>query len=86
MLKRLFNQREGWQPQDDWLPPRLLGEALPTGVAHGVALTAAELEGMLRGYYEARGLDENGFATAVRLRELDLSSLQLANALLPPLT
>ena len=86
MLKRLFNQREGWQPQDDWLPPRLLGEALPSGVAHGVALTAAELEGMIRGYYEARGLDENGFVTLGGLRELDLSSVQLANAIPPPLT
>jgi hypothetical protein len=41
---------------------------------------------MLRGYYEARGLDENGFATGGRLRELDLSSVQLANAIPPPLT
>src|SRR5207253_3559069 len=22
-LKKLFNQREGWRPEDDWLPPRL---------------------------------------------------------------
>src|SRR5918992_1405851 len=60
-IKRLFNQREGWQPQDDWLPPRLLSEALPTGVAQGVTLTAGELRQMIRGYYQARQLDENGF-------------------------
>ena len=23
-LKKLFNLRQGWRPQDDWLPPRLL--------------------------------------------------------------
>ena len=44
ILKRLFNQREGWQPQDDWLPPRLLSEALPTGVAQGVTLSTHELK------------------------------------------
>src|SRR4030095_6777871 len=27
--KRLFNQREGWRPADDWLPPRLRAEGLP---------------------------------------------------------
>ena len=70
--KRLFNQREGWRPEDDWLPPRLLSEALPTGVAQGVALTAGELKEMIRGYYQARGLDENGFVTEKRLRELEL--------------
>ncbi len=41
-LKKLFNMREGWQPDDDWLPQRLLSEALPTGVAQGVGLSANE--------------------------------------------
>ncbi len=72
IFKRLFNQREGWQPKDDWLPPRLLSEALPTGVAQGVALTAAELKEMIRGYYQARGLDENGLVTGEKLRELEV--------------
>ncbi|MBI2347032.1 MAG: aldehyde ferredoxin oxidoreductase family protein, partial [Deltaproteobacteria bacterium] len=54
-LKKLFNVREGWQPEDDWLPPRLLGEALPTGVAQGVGLTVSELREMIGGYYQARG-------------------------------
>jgi aldehyde:ferredoxin oxidoreductase len=71
-IKRLFNQREGWQPKDDWLPPRLLNEALSTGVAMGVALTAAELSEMIRGYYQARQLDKNGFVTEQKLRELDV--------------
>src|SRR6266850_4203204 len=70
MLKRLFNQREGWRPQDDWLPPRLLTEALPSGVAAGVGLTAHELREMIRGYYDARDLDQKGFVTEARLREL----------------
>ena len=70
--KRLFNQREGWQPEDDWLPPRLLREAVTTGVAQGVILTAAELKDMISGYYQARGLDKNGFVTERKLRELEI--------------
>jgi aldehyde:ferredoxin oxidoreductase len=72
IFKRLFNQREGWRPEDDWLPPRLLGEALPTGVAKGIALTAVELKEMIRGYYQARELDENGFVTEGKVRKLEV--------------
>jgi aldehyde:ferredoxin oxidoreductase len=60
-LKKLFNIREGWQPQDDWLPERLLSESLPTGVASGTALTSDELRQMILGYYRARSWDESGF-------------------------
>lgn len=74
IAKRLFNQREGWRPEDDWLPPRLLNEAVPTGVAQGVTLTAAELKEMIGGYYQARGLDENGFVTETKLRELEIQN------------
>ena len=70
--KRLFNEREGWRPADDWLPPRLLGEALPTGVAQGVVLTTDELKEMIGSYYHARGLDENGFVPGKKLQELEL--------------
>jgi aldehyde:ferredoxin oxidoreductase len=76
MCKRLFNQREGWRPEDDWLPPRLLNEALPTGVARGVALTAGELREMIDGYYQARGLDPNGFVPVEKLEELGLKTKQ----------
>ncbi len=71
-LKRLFNLREGWRPEDDWLPPRLLNEALPTGVAEGVGLSPAELREMIHGYYLARGWDENGLIPEEKLKELDI--------------
>jgi aldehyde:ferredoxin oxidoreductase len=72
-VKRLFNQREGWRPQDDWLPPRLLSEPLSAGVARGVGLTPAELREMIRGYYDARGWDENGFVSEGKRRELNIT-------------
>jgi aldehyde:ferredoxin oxidoreductase len=69
-LKKLFNIREGWLPEDDWLPERLLSEALPTGVACGVGLTPGELREMIQSYYQARGWDKNGFVSEDKLKEL----------------
>jgi aldehyde:ferredoxin oxidoreductase len=75
-IKRLFNQREGWQPQDDWLPPRLLSETLPTGVGQGVGLTAAELHEMIQSYYAARGWNDSGFVPPAKLNELRLADFE----------
>ncbi len=71
-LKKLFNIRQGWRAQDDWLPQRLLSETLSTGVARGVGLTPGELSEMIQGYYRARGWDENGFVPERKLIELGL--------------
>jgi aldehyde:ferredoxin oxidoreductase len=71
-VKKLFNIRERWQPEDDWLPQRLLSERLPTGVTRGVGLSPYELREMVRGYYEARQWDENGFVPARKLKELGI--------------
>ena len=69
-LKKLFNIREGWQPEDDWLPERLLSETLPTGVAQGTGLTSDELRQMIQSYYRARVWDESGFIPEDKLRQL----------------
>ena len=71
-LKKLFNQREGWQIKDDWLPERLLNETLPTGVAQGVGLSDDDLSEMIASYYQARGWDGNGVITEEKLQELEL--------------
>ena len=80
MAKRLFNEREGWRPEDDWLPPRLLSEPLPTGVAQGTTLTPDELREMIQGYYQARGCNKNGFVSEEKLRELGLKTIQRTQA------
>jgi aldehyde:ferredoxin oxidoreductase len=72
--KKLFNIRERWQPEDDWLPPRLLTERLSTGVGKGVGLSPDELREMLRGYYQARQWDENGFIPEQKLEELGIAA------------
>ena len=71
-LKKLFNIREGWRPQDDWLPEKVLSETLPTGVARGVGLTTEELREMIQSYYQARQWDENGLIPEPKLRELGI--------------
>ncbi len=72
-LKKRFNIREGWQLQDDWLPPRLLSEALPDGAAAGVGLTPDELRGMIQSYYQARGWRPDGTLPAHKLHALGLA-------------
>jgi aldehyde:ferredoxin oxidoreductase len=60
LAKRAFNLREGWLPEDDWLPPRLLEETLEMASGRTAALTAERLRAMVDGYWSARGLDEHG--------------------------
>jgi len=74
-LKKLFNIREGWSTDDDWLPGRLLSEALPTGVGAGVRLSPDELRQMIRSYYQARGWDDHGLIPESKLAELNLPHL-----------
>jgi aldehyde:ferredoxin oxidoreductase len=71
-LKKLFNIREGWKPEDDCLPQRLLSEPLSTGVALGASLTPSELREMIRSYYRAREWDEDGFIPEKKLTELGI--------------
>ncbi len=60
LLKRLFNAREGWTPAEDTLPARFFDAPLPGGVARGARLSRGQLAAMLRAYYAARGLREDG--------------------------
>ena len=57
-LERRFNLREGLTKQDDTLPPRLLNEPLPDGMAEGKKVEGLDM--MLSEYYAIRGWDENG--------------------------
>ena len=60
MTKRVYNIREGWQPEDDWLPDRLLNEPLTLPSGRVAALTADRLRAMIDTYYKSRGLDSAG--------------------------
>jgi aldehyde:ferredoxin oxidoreductase len=59
-MTRLFNLREGLTPDQDRLPKRIHREALPTGQS----LSEAEMEQMLKEYFQLRGWDEHGIPPA----------------------
>jgi aldehyde:ferredoxin oxidoreductase len=73
LAKRVYNLREGWRPEDDWLPERLLSEPLEVASGRVAALTPERLRAMIDGYYEARGLDPEGRPAPASLADLLLS-------------
>ncbi len=74
-LRKLFNIREGWTRTDDGLPARALSEALPDGPVEGVRLTREELDGMIDGYYSARGWTADGLIPEEKLADMGLTEL-----------
>jgi aldehyde:ferredoxin oxidoreductase len=71
-LKRAFNVREGFGPDDDTLPDRMF-EPLLGGSLKGVAIDRGDFAKMLDLYYDMVGWDkESGFPTPAKLAELDL--------------
>ena len=79
-LKKQFNVREGWKPEADWLPQRLLTENLAGGMGAGVGLSPTELREMVQGYYRARQWDEHGFVPEWKLAELEIEPTILPRA------
>ncbi len=74
LTKRLFNQREGWVADDDWLPDRLLAEPVKLASGRSGALPPERLRAMIDGYYEGRGLDAWGTPTPETLAAHGLST------------
>jgi aldehyde:ferredoxin oxidoreductase len=75
MTKRLFNVREGWTRDEDWLPERFLSEPLALDSGRTATLSAARLDSMISSYYRGRGLEPTGLPRSETLTELDLVGL-----------
>jgi aldehyde:ferredoxin oxidoreductase len=75
LAKRLFNLREGWTREEDWLPERFLTETLELESGRTAALTPEQLHTMIAAYYDGRGLDGDGLPGADRLEALSLDVL-----------
>ncbi|MGH3167848.1 MAG: aldehyde ferredoxin oxidoreductase C-terminal domain-containing protein, partial [Trebonia sp.] len=73
MAKRVYNIREGWQREDDWLPDRLLNEPLTLSSGRVAALTAQRLRSMIDAYYKTRGLDSAGHPDSAFDNDLHLA-------------
>lgn len=74
-MKQAYNIREGWTRKDSSLPPRLLKEPIPDGLAKGSRLTEEELDFMLDQYYTTRGWTKKGIPTKQKLIELGLEDV-----------
>ncbi len=68
-LERQFNLAAGLTAADDTLPPRMLEEPAPSGLAQG---KVSELNKMLREYYQVRGWTETGVPRLETLARLGL--------------
>ncbi len=66
-LERQFNLAAGLTGKDDTLPPRILTEPAPSGVAKG---WVCRLDAMLPEYYQLRGWDETGVPSPETLERL----------------
>jgi len=73
MAKRVYNIREGWQPEDDWLPERLLNEPLALPSGRVATLTADRLRAMIGSYYKMRSLDPEGRPDPATVDDLGLA-------------
>jgi aldehyde:ferredoxin oxidoreductase len=75
LAKRLFNLREGWTREEDWLPDRFLSESLELESGRTATLTATRLEAMIDSYYRGRGLNDTGVPSPEAVSELSLHGL-----------
>ena len=64
-LRKAYNIREGWRPEDDTLPARFLTEPISSGPARGARLPRARLAKMVRDYNRARGWSDDGMLPPV---------------------
>jgi len=57
---RVYNNREGLSPDDDWLPDRFFDEPITIGPKAGAQLDRERFRQVLDAYYEMMGWDEHG--------------------------
>lgn len=75
LLKRLFNEREGWTAAEDTLPERFFTQSLTKGAADGAVISRAGLADSIAAYYAARGLRPDGTVPAETLSANQLEPL-----------
>jgi aldehyde:ferredoxin oxidoreductase len=70
-LARIFNCREGFTREDDWLPPRFF-QPQTSGVLSKTRVNPDELRKAINTYYEMMGWDQNGIPTDGTLYRLSI--------------
>ncbi|NHK30040.1 MAG: aldehyde ferredoxin oxidoreductase family protein [Asgard group archaeon] len=74
-LARVFNLREGFRKEDDWLPKRFF-KPKTSGVLSETAVNPKELEEARLTYYKMMGWSNEGVPTKTKLAELDISWIE----------
>ena len=72
-LKKAYNIREGWKPEDDTLPERFLTTKLSDGASKGALIPRDRLRAMIREYNITRGWTPEGYLPDRILLDLDLA-------------
>jgi len=70
-LARVFNIREGFKEEDDWLPPRFF-HPKTSGPLSSIAINSDKLRKAKITYYGMMGWDKQGVPTRTKLEELDI--------------
>ena len=71
-LARIFNIREGFTKEDDWLPPRFFYPKT-SGALSRTAVNSEKLREAKTTYYGMMGWDKQGVPTRTKLEELDIA-------------
>lgn len=75
-LTRLYNIREGFTRDDDYVPPRCFDDPVPSGPTKGSSLRREQFDEALEKFYEISGWDRRtGVPLPGKLRELGLEEL-----------
>jgi aldehyde:ferredoxin oxidoreductase len=70
-MARVYNLREGFTAEDDWLPPRFFSPAT-SGPLSNTAVKPDKLRNAIQTYYMMMGWDHNGVPTRTTLEQLDI--------------
>ena len=70
-MARVFNIREGFKKEDDWLPDRFF-HPKTSGTLSETAVDPGKLRDAIDTYYKMMGWDENGVPTKEKLEELNI--------------
>lgn len=75
-LEKLFNYREGFRREDDWLPDRFFEDAFTIGPKKGAVLDRNKFRDMLTQYYKEREWDtETTKPSESKIKELELDKI-----------
>jgi aldehyde:ferredoxin oxidoreductase len=70
-MTRVFNIREGFTKNDDWLPERFF-KPHTSGALSETTIDPDKFKNAINTYYNMMGWDENGIPTRAKLEELDI--------------